>query len=215
MRVIVVGGGNVGKNLTDILLKEKNKVVLLEKDNDLARALALNTDALVIKGDATDISILEDADIGSMDAIVAATQDDKTNLMICEIEKSRNVAKIVARVNTPGNEELFVKLGISMIVPVTELAVTSISNALISSGERVLAEISDGKAQVFEVVINEKSNYVGAYARKIKGGVIGALYRNGTVLICDMNTKIQAGDVITIIAKTEDLPKIIKATKGE
>ena len=71
MRVIVVGGGNVGKNLTDILLKEKNKVVLLEKDNDLARALALNTDALVIKGDATDMSTLEDADIGSMDAIVA------------------------------------------------------------------------------------------------------------------------------------------------
>ncbi len=215
MKIIVVGGGNVGKNLSFVLSEEKNKVVLVEKDEDLAKALALNTDALVIRGDATDITILEDADIGKTEAIVAATQDDTTNLMICEIAKSRNVKKIVARVNTPGNEELFVKLGISLIVPVTELAVTSIKNALVSTGERVLAEIADGKAQAIEVVVTEKSTLVGAYARKVKGGVIGAVYRNGAVIVCDINTKIEAGDVLTIIAKTEDIPRIIKAAKGE
>ena len=68
MKIIVVGGGNVGKSITNVLSKEKNKVILIEKNEDIAKELANNTDSLVIKGDGTDMKTLDDAEIKKADA---------------------------------------------------------------------------------------------------------------------------------------------------
>ena len=213
MKIIIVGGGNVGKNLAQILSRQKHDITLVESNDEFAKEIASSTDVLVIKGDGTNIEILEDAQIKKADAIVAATQDDKTNLMICEIAKSIPVPRVIGRVNSPGNEELFVKLGINSIIPVTQMAVTAISNTLRGAGERVIAEISDGKVQIMEFVIQQGSKLDGFEGNQINGSIIGSIYRDGTVIIADKNAKLEGGDVISVIVKSEKIPILLKKIK--
>lgn len=215
LNIIIAGGGNVGVNLTKVLAKERHKITLIEKDTEIAKEIALDTDALIIKGDASDMITLRDTGIDKCDAIVAATQDDKTNMMVCEIAKSIGVPRIIARVNEPGNEELFVKLGIQSIIPTTQIAITSITNVLLDAGERIVAQISDGKAQIIEVVVPTTSSIRGSTGTRINGALLGSIYRNGSVIIADNDTKLEAGDVALFITKTESIPRLLKLVKGD
>ena len=75
MKVIVVGGGKVGENLVDLLVKEKHDVVLIEKDEKLSEELAERLDALIIHGDGSDSKILKDANVNDVESVVAMTGD--------------------------------------------------------------------------------------------------------------------------------------------
>ncbi len=215
MRVTIVGGGQIGESLVNILSSKDYQVDIVEKDEARAKELASATEATVIKGDGTEINILKDAGLEYADAIIAATADDKTNLMVGEIAKSSKVKKIIARVNEPKNEELFTKLGIGSIIPMVSLAVTSMKRLLMRLGEeRILAEIGGGEVQVVEVTVSEKSKLVGKEAA-IKGAVIGTVYRGGELIIPDKSTTLKEGDVLIITVKTKDLPKLRKLISGQ
>ncbi|MEA3229992.1 MAG: NAD-binding protein, partial [archaeon] len=175
-----------------------------------ANTLASNLDALVINQEGTSMSVLKEGGIEKCNAIISVTGDDKTNLMVCEIAKSIGVPKIIARVNTPGNEELFVKLGISLVVPVTQNAINAIENTILEGNLRILSKIGDGKATIFEVVVPEESVLENYKGNMLEGGIISAIYRNGTVIIPEKNTKIEAGDVLIIVGEETHIKKILK-----
>lgn len=215
MKVLIIGGGEIGRTLINILSSKDYEVILIEKDEAIAKEIAEKSDVTVVKGDGTEMSILKDAGIETADSVIAVTDDDKTNLMISEIAKSHNTKKIISRVNEPKNDELFTKLGINLIVPMVGLAVTSIKRMLMRVGEeRILNEIGEGKIQVVELEVGEKSKLVEKPAQ-LKGAVIGTIYREGELIIPEKTTKIQAGDVLLITLKTEDLPKLHKLISGE
>ena len=215
MKIIIIGGGQVGRTLVNILSAGDYDVTLIEKEEELAKKIAEKSDITVLKGDGTEMSILKDAKIENTDAVISVTNDDKTNLMISEIAKSEKVPRIIARVNEPKNEELFAQLKIHSIVPMVGLAVTQIKRMLMRIGEaRITCEIGEGKIQVVELNVEEKSILVGKPA-EIKGAVIGTIYRKGELIIPDKKTTIEAGDVLIITVKTEDLPKLEKLTSGQ
>ena len=215
MKIVVVGAGDSGRTLANMLSSEKNEVSLIEREERVAEDVAKEIDALVIKGDATEYSILKDAGIEKADAVIAITNDDKTNLMVCEIAKSTKVAKIISRVNNPKNEELFTKLGITSIVPLVNIEITKIKNMIEPGRERVIAELGEGDIQVIEGTLGEKSKLVGKDEASIKGAVIGAIYREGEILIPEKGEKLKQGDVIVLVAKSKNLGKIRKMMSGE
>ena len=209
MKVIVVGGGKTGSHIIKVLESRGHKVCAIEKDETVAKELATKINGVVINGDGTDMLVLKDAGINEADVLLALTDDDKANLMMCEIAKSFNVPKIIALVNHPGNEELFMKLGIADIVPVTQQVANAIENMLLGGGVRVLAEIGDGEAKILEVVVNENSKHVNKQVSEIKGFVIAGIWRGGNFMFPSKNTKLVAGDVVLIVVKTKDLEKVI------
>lgn len=210
MNVIIVGGGKIGAHLAKVLPKRNHKVTLIEQDRTLAKQLASDIDALVIHEDGTDMLVLSEAGIRKAGAVIACTGDDKTNLMVCEISKNLGVARIIARVNNPGNEELFVKLGISLVVPVTQSAVNAMENALLGAGTRILAEIGDGKAEIFEIVVPPESRLVGTRGASVDGGTVAVIYRDGSITIPSDKTEVMAGDVLIVVARMEHVPKVLK-----
>lgn len=215
MRVLIIGGGGIGRTLINVLSSKDYEVTLVEKDEAVAKEIAGKSDVTIIKGDGTEMSILKDAGIQFADSVIAVTNDDKTNLMVSEIAKSHNTKRIISRVNEPKNEELFTKLGINLIIPSVGLAVTAIKRMLMRVGEeRILNEIGGGKIQVVELGVGEKSKLVGKPAQ-VKGAVIGTIYRGGELIIPEKTTTIKAGDVLLITVKTEDLPKLHKLISGE
>ncbi|MBW6461936.1 MAG: NAD-binding protein [DPANN group archaeon] len=215
MKIIIVGGGKIGEHLTRVLSKKKHSITLIENEKELSQELASNLDALVINQDGTTMSILKEAGINKCNVVISVTGDDKTNLMVSEIAKSIGVPKIIARVNNPGDEELFVKLGISLVVPVTQNTINTIENALLDGNVRILAKIGDGKATIVEVVVEDGSAIANHKGNILEGGIISAIYKTGTVTIPDIKTKIEVGDVLIIVAQDAHLNKIIKIAKAK
>lgn len=214
MKIIIVGGGEIGLTTANVLASKEHDLILIESDEKRAKQVANMIDAMVIKGDGTDISVLKDAGADDADAIIAATNDDKTNLMICEIAKSFSVKKVIARVNKSENEELFVKLGVTGVVPTVSIAVTKIKNILMEgSTERVIYELGQGQAQVLAITIPKGSPLVSA-SPNIKDAIIGAIYRDGDLIIPSEHTKLKVEDVIILTTKTEDLKSVKKQIYG-
>lgn len=211
MKIIVAGGGKIGKALTQLLVKEKRDVILIEKDKNLAEDLAEKLDALIICGDGSDRKILKDANISSADAVVAVTGDDKTNLMICEVAKTVNVPVIVTRLNDFSNESIFSNLGISGIINTTSSAILAFKKVLEVPGKKLISVIGGNKAEIFDLTISEKSKFANQLVGEIsKNFVIAAINRDGEIIVPKVGTKIQEGDILTICAPIEEVKKIEK-----
>ena len=120
MYVVIVGGGRVGRDIAELLLPEGHDVVILDTDEETCNLLTREYDALVIKGDGTDIEYLKEAGVNKADALLAVTGDDKVNLIVCQLaQKLFNVPKVVGRINDPKNEAVFSTLDIKNTVSTT------------------------------------------------------------------------------------------------
>ncbi len=208
LNIVIMGGGKLGEHVAKVMESRGHKVNVIEKNEEKAKSLSTKISGVVINGDGTDILVLKEAGITKADVFLALSGDDKANLMACEIAKSFNIPKIVAVVNQPGNEELFVKLGIGNIVPVTQQVANAVENIIMSDGSRIIGEIANGAVKIAELVVSENSKYVGKRWSDIKDFFLAGVWRNGTYIFPHNHLKIEAGDVLLVVARTKDMEKI-------
>jgi trk system potassium uptake protein TrkA len=218
MRVVIVGGGKIGKKLAEILAKEKNDVVVIEKGEKRSEELAEQLDALVLHGDATEKDILKDADMEKCDALVTLTGDDKTNLMVCEIGKSMNVKKVVARINDSGNDELFAKQGISFLLNTTTLAIVELKSALEKRGRQILGLVAGDQCEILEVYVPPKCKIVNRVVESLAREkiIVASIERKGKFLFPKGNVKIKERDTIVLcipVGVKRVVEKLLKSDK--
>ncbi|EFH87006.1 potassium channel family protein [Ktedonobacter racemifer] len=131
MYIIVGGGGDVGYYLTRNLLSRGHEVLLLEKSSNRVQTLGEELGQSVIKGDACEARIMEEAGAQRADVVIAVTGEDEDNLVICQMAKKRfNVTRTIARLNNPKHEELFQKLGIDVTISPTKAILSLIESEL-------------------------------------------------------------------------------------
>jgi trk system potassium uptake protein TrkA len=212
MKIIIVGAGDIGQALVNVLASKGHEVTLIESNKEIAEKSAENSDALVLQGEPTNMRVLKDAKIEKADAIISLTKDDKSNLMVSEIAKSMEIPKIIARVSDPENEELFTKLGVDDIIPIVSLALRKIENSLFVDKYRVLAELGKGKLQIIEIPIKKGSKLIGKF--NIKDVPINAIYRNGDYIIPNDKISIQEGDVLIITISSRNIEGLVKKLSG-
>ena len=213
-KIIVVGAGQIGQTLANVLSSKGNDITIIEMDETKAKEMASSTDSLVLKGDATKMDIMKDANIEKADVVIAATSDDKTNLMVCQIAKSSEVKKIIARVNDPKNDELFTKLGIRSIVSPVKSVVTDIKKAMYQLGDyRIVSILSGGEVQIVETTVEKDAPFAHIKVSQFDKGIIGSIYRNGKTMIPKNGTQIKPGDVLTIILESKKIDKLSKFKK--
>jgi len=200
MRIVIVGGGKIGKKLAEILAKEKNDVIVIEKAEKRSEELAEQLDALVLHGDATEKEMLLDADMEKCDALVTLTGDDKTNLMVCEIAKSLNVPKVIARINDSNNEEFFAKQGVSFLVNTTTSAIAEFKNALSKKGRQIVGLVGGGQGEIMELYVKPESKIISRTVESLLKDkiVVGAVQRKGKFMSPNQKTKIREKDVIVV-----------------
>lgn len=115
MRVIIVGGGRVGRGLAERLEDRGENVVIVDEDQDAVET-ARNAGFSAHQGDGTDTSILQAAGIENAKIVAAATANDDANLLIAQLTNTNyDVETVLARVNTPGNVKAFEELGVRAI----------------------------------------------------------------------------------------------------
>ena len=115
MRVIIAGGGEFGEKLAEELSREKNEVILIERDEARAEQLGEKLSSIVMFGDATDKGILKHANIEKCDAVFAVTGDDTINSAVCELAKSLGVKRVASLLNDAEKCDLFSKSGAATI----------------------------------------------------------------------------------------------------
>ena len=167
MYIIIVGGGKVGSYLAGVLLGRGNSVAIIDHNAKDADALSttLPGDALVIYGDGCDSKYQDDAGIRRADVFVAATGQDDTNLVACEIAKRiSGVPRCIARVNNPKNIRIFRELGIETVSSTTLIA-SMIEEEALMGGVNVVTELAREDIALAQLTVPRMRN------RSVEAGI--------------------------------------------
>lgn len=209
--VMIVGGGRVGRTVTRNLEHQLN-IKIIEKDKDRAVYLAnLLDSALVIKGDARDIQLLEDEDIQGMDAFVALTDNSETNILSCLHARKYGVKRTIALVENIDYIDLSQNIGIDTIVCKKLSTASYIIRFTMNAEVTSIKCLSGINAEVLEFVVKKHSFITKRPIRKLnfpKGAIIGGIVRNGQSYIAVGDFLIQEGDKVVVFALPEAIHKV-------
>jgi trk system potassium uptake protein TrkA len=162
MRIAIAGAGKVGRSIARELISNGHEVLLIDRDAQKARPGVVEG-AGVLMGDACEISALDEAQLSECQVVVAATGDDKVNLVVSLLAKTEyGVPRVVARVNHPKNEWMFDESwGVDVAVSTPRMLVALVEEA-VSVGDLVrLFSFRQGQANLVEITLSSDSPVVG------------------------------------------------------
>jgi trk system potassium uptake protein TrkA len=212
-RIIIFGGGNIGRFLAHEIEEQRPGVSakIIEFNKDRAELAANSLDkTVVIHGDALDPEILEEASVATAEAVVAVTNEDEVNVLASLLAKRYGCEKAMTLINNPTYSQLVTTLGIDVVVSPRAITVSTILQHIRRGRIRAAHAVADF-GEVLEAEAMETSSLVGAPLREIKlpsGVIIGAVVRDGAVLIPAGDTTIQTHDRVILFALTESVRKV-------
>lgn len=203
MRIAIVGAGNVGRSIARELLDHGHEVTLIERDPRAMKTESVKGARWVL-ADACEIGSLEEAGFDTFDVSVAATGDDKANLVHTFLAKTEfGVHHTVGRVNHPGNEWMFDEVwGVDLAVSMPRL-MTSLVEEAVTVGDLVrLFSFRGGGTHLVELTLPATSGLVGQRLRLVDFGpevVPLAIIRDGVPLAPDPDGALEAGDEVLLL----------------
>ena len=207
MRVVIVGAGSVGRSIARELIRNGHTVLLIDRETDTDRVSKV-PEASWLKADACELSALDEAGLADCDVVVAATGDDKVNLVLSLLAKTEfAVPRTVARVNNPKNEWMFDEAwGVDVAVSTPRLMTALIEEA-VSIGDLVrIFEFQQGRASMVELTLPEGSAYAGARLGDITlpaDTVLTAIIRDGRPIAPSRDDALEALDELLFITTAE------------
>jgi trk system potassium uptake protein TrkA len=207
MRIVVAGAGNVGRSIANELIGNGHQVLLVEKE---ARAVKEDTvpGAEWLLADACELTQLEKADLENCAVVVAATGDDKVNLVVSLLAKTEfGVPRVVARVNHPKNEWLFNEgWGVDVSVS-TPRMLTALVEEAVSVGDLVrLMTFQQGKANLSELRLAPDSPILGQTVGEVPwppDSALVAILREGKVIVPTPQMPLEPGDELLVVATSD------------
>jgi trk system potassium uptake protein TrkA len=206
MYIVIAGLSTIGKNLAELLVKEGNEVLVIERDSAKCAEIAEGSDVMVITGDAGQKSTLEEARVKNAHAFVAAAGDDSENLMLCMIAKEIGVKTVISLVDEAEHTETFRQAGINLQVNPDVVAAKHIHRLI--SQPYVKDFLSFEGAEIFEIEIEEGMKCVGRSVSELatpNGVKVLVVQRGGKYLSVDK--EIQPKDWLTLIVNRESAKK--------
>ena len=207
MRVAIAGAGNVGRSIAAELIENGHAVMLIEREPKMMRS-HLVPNAEWVLADACEVSSLESVGLALCDCVVAATGDDKTNLVLSLLAKTEfAVQRVVARVNRAENEWLFTdQWGVDVAVSKPRLMAALVEEA-VSVGDLVrLMTFRQGQANLVEITLAPDAPFVGRAVREVplpRDSALVAILRGGRVLVPSPDDPLEAGDELMFLCTAE------------
>jgi len=214
MYIIIIGAGELGYYLAELLLEEEHDAVVVDKDAARCEKISRQLDIVATQGDGTETAVLEKVGVKEADAVVALTGQDETNMVVSLLAKELGAKTVVARISkVEYDETVLKKLGIDLVIH-PEAAAAGYIEELITKPEVLdLAFISRGQAEIMEVMIKENSRIAGKKIKEIEqppGSSIVALYEGKNLVIPNESDVIKVGQKILILAKRDIAGKVRK-----
>ena len=203
MKIVIAGAGSVGRAVALELLDHGHEVTLIDKKPDQLRVASV-ADAEWVLADACSPEALSEAGLREADVVLAATGDDKANLVISLLAKTEfAIPRIVARLNNPKNEWLF-NASWGVDVPVsTPRIMTALVEEAISVGTPVkLFAFNSAQAAMYAFVLPENSPIIGksiadvAFPPRV---VLSAIFRDGEPFAPQADDQYESGDELVFL----------------
>ncbi len=213
-RVVIAGGGNIGLYVA-AKLEERGtaaKVKIIESARERAIGIADQLKrTVVLHGNALDQEIQREADVQDADTLVALTNDDEVNVIACVMAKRLGCRSNMALINNRSYHAFTDSLGIDATVNPRSLTVSKILQHVRRGRIRGVHTVENGAAEVIEAEALETSPLVGKPLHELdlpEGIRIGAIYRDGKVIVPNGSTQIIAKDRVVIFATAERVRQV-------
>lgn len=212
MYVIIIGAGRVGTNLSRSLIREGLNVTIIDNNPATCEEAAEIDDLMVINGDAASVQILEEADISDAQVFVAATGDDKTNLLSAALSLNYdNIQKRIVRVNELEHESAFKNIGIDITVSPEASVATYLERLITRPKIADLIVLGKGSTELLELTLENKKLFdkpVLDYS-PTENYIVCAVYDDeGELLIPQKDTLFKKNQKISVITKTEYIKEV-------
>ncbi|UTW54011.1 Trk system potassium transporter TrkA [Kordiimonas sp. SCSIO 12610] len=213
-RTIIVGGGNVGMFLAQLLEEHSPSMNLkvIEYNQDRANYVAekLNS-TIVINGDALDREILQQANIEQTDTIISVADDDEVNILSSLLAKQQGCQRSITLMNNPIYANLVNSIGIDVALDPREMTVSSILRHVRRGRIRDLHSICDGHAEVIEAEVIAGADIAGKKIGELRMHSdvrFGLIVRDGETIVPHADTQLEPGDRVVLVALLEAVKKI-------
>ncbi|MDJ0391721.1 TrkA family potassium uptake protein [Rhodococcus sp. G-MC3] len=207
MRVAIAGAGAVGRSIARELIRSDHSVMLIERKVDHVDRDAI-PEADWILADACELTLLEASHLETYDVVIAATGDDKANLVLSLLAKTEfGVDRVVARVNDPRNEWLFdSSWGVDVAVSTPRMLASLVEEA-VSVGDLVhLMTFRKGQANLVEITLPENTPLAGKPVKKLslpRDAALVTILRGGRVIVPQQDDPLEGGDELLFVASVE------------
>jgi len=207
MRIAIAGAGKVGKAIARELLANGHDILLIDRDPAEVRPESI-PGARMLLADACEATALEAADLGSCQIMIAATGDDKVNLVVSLLAKTEyGVPRVVARVNHPKNEWMFDESwGVDVAVSTPRIVAALVEEA-VSVGDLVkLFSFRKGNADLVEITLASDSPVIGKRIDAITlpmDVALVAILRGSRVITPSPDDSLEIGDELLFVSATD------------
>ncbi|MDH5484974.1 MAG: Trk system potassium transporter TrkA [Gammaproteobacteria bacterium] len=204
-RIMIAGGGNIGKRLAE-RLEGRHQVKILERSPERARHLSqvLNK-SVVLLGDSSNEELLLEENIDSMDVFISVTNDDEANILSAMLAKRMGARKVMSIINRPAYVDLIESQHVIDVAISPEQVTIGALLTHVRKGDVVsVHSLRRGAAEAIEAIAHGDEKNSKVVGRKIEdislpeGTTIGAIVRGKDVLIAHHDTVIEAEDHVVM-----------------
>ena len=219
MHIIIAGAGVVGTSLAEQLSRENHDIVLIEADRNRAATISDSLDILCIQGSASSPGILHRAGIRSADVLIAVTESDEVNLVVCAIGKSMGVPQRIARLRNseftdPKHGFDLDNIGAMHTINPEPIVVDSMIRSVELPGVEEVTSIADGKLQILRFTVREDSPIANRVLNEIKtigaldGFLILEISRGDKTFVPDGSDRVEPHDHLQVLT-TNDMVEFL------
>lgn len=207
MRVAIAGAGAVGRSIATELIAADHQVMLIEREGNQFEPHTVEAAEWVL-ADACELDSLEDAGLHLCDVVIAASGDDKVNLVVSLLAKTVfAVRRVVARVNDPANEWLFTEAwGVDVAVSTPRMLAAMVEEA-VSVGDLVkLLTFRQGQANLVEMTLPDSTPLAGKPVRDLRlprDAALVTILRGGRVIVPQPDDPLEGGDELLFVASAD------------
>jgi len=213
-KVMIIGASRIGMHLAKTLQEQEMDVILIDESEDKCQIASEKLPkVLVIHGNGTNRELLLDEGITTVDAFLATTDKEETNILSCLLAKQHNAKRTIALVDRPGIKSMLEDVGVDLVVSPRLVTVSTILKYIHRPGLLSVSILNRGEAQVIEYKVTEKSKLLGKTLKRIKfpkNTLVGAVVRDEKVLIPRGNFKILVDDQLILFVRTDVFHRLEK-----
>lgn len=212
MNILIVGGGKVSEELLSILDLKKNSVIVVERDQSRRQDILSRFDVIAIGRDATDLSIYtREIDMESLDAVVALTDDDETNILVTALANLRKIPYRICRLKEPEKADLVRELNLGIPISLYSMLANMINLFLRSMKDPFklgTVNIGNDEFQVYVYTVPENSTLrdksFGEIRRRFPDIVFLLVFDGKQFIVPNENYVVKLGDQLVFLTKVDE-----------
>ncbi len=226
MKITILGGGQVGASIAEILSREKNDITVVDHNRKILDTLQDRMDIRTVHGAASSPEVLKQAGVDDVDLILAVTNSDEVNMVACQVAHTLfHTPTKIARVRSSdylAHPELFCKkaIPIDVIISPEQILNHQIQRLIEYPGALQVIDFADGKIQLVALKAYYGGALVGHELKDLKDHLpsvktrVAAIYRQDRAIIPTGKTVIEVDDEVFFIATHEDIKKVMQELRS-